>query len=173
MQLRVFTLGFDPVTQRFDDTPVRDFLADKVVDTISDHFFQHDGRPYLALVVRYRPASAQAPDAQRTVDQPSRPAGKGAKRDESWRDTLESADWPVFNRLREWRAERSKAEGIPPYVICNNRQLAEVVRRRPTALAQLAEVEGFGDAKLKKYGAELIDLLVRSGAEPEGGDAQE
>lgn len=166
MQLRVFTLGFDPVTQRFDDTPVRDFLADKVVDAISDHFFQHEGRPYLALVVRYRVGSQPLPPA---TDAP--PAKGKSQRDESWRETLEKADWPVFNRLREWRGERSKAEGIPPYVICNNRQLAEVIRRRPASLAQLAEIDGFGDAKLKNYGAELLALLARAGAEPEGGDA--
>ncbi|WP_275957870.1 hypothetical protein [Rhabdochromatium marinum] len=29
MQVCVFTLGFDPVSKQFDDTAVRDFLADK------------------------------------------------------------------------------------------------------------------------------------------------
>jgi hypothetical protein len=40
-QVRVFTLAFDPVSERFDDTPVRDFLADKVIETVTDHFFIH------------------------------------------------------------------------------------------------------------------------------------
>jgi len=82
----------------------------------------------------------------------------------------EKADWPVFNRLREWRGERCKAEGIPPYVICNNRQLAEVIRRRPSKLSELAEVDGFGEAKLKKYGADLLAIIARAGTEPEKGD---
>ena len=165
MLVRVFTLGLDPATERFDDAPVRDFLAGQDVVSINDHFFIHDGRPHLALVVCYRP-SAPAPQ----------PTGNGAsstsagKRDESWRDALAQADWPLFNRLRDWRGERSRAEGIPPYVICNNRQLAEVVQRRPTKLAELAEVDGFGDAKLKKYGAELLAMIARAGAEPEAGD---
>jgi hypothetical protein len=29
MLVRLFTLGFDPVTERFNDESVRDFLADK------------------------------------------------------------------------------------------------------------------------------------------------
>ena len=46
----------------------------------------------------------------------------GHQRDESWRESLAKEDWPLFNTLRDWRAECAKAEGIPPYVICNNRQ---------------------------------------------------
>lgn len=165
MRVRVFTLGFDPATERFDDEVVRDFVSDKEVESISDHFFVRDGSPYLALVVCYRPTAS----APRTTDKDSA-GGAPRKRDESWRDALDKADWPLFNRLREWRGERAKAEGIPPYVICNNRQLAEVVRRCPAKLAELAEVDGFGDAKLKKYGAELLQMIARAGAEPETGD---
>jgi len=165
MLMRVFTLGFDPATERFDDEPVRDFLADKDVVSISDHFFVRDAAPYLALVVCYRtsPAAVQPTDKGSSGGSPRR-------RDESWRDALDKADWPLFNRLRDWRGERARAEGIPPYVICNNRQLVEVVQRRPMKLAELAELGGFGDAKLKKYGAELLQMIARAGAEPQAGD---
>jgi superfamily II DNA helicase RecQ len=157
---RVFTLAFDTAAGRFDDTPVRDYLADKDVAAVSEHFFTHDGRPYLAVVVHchgIRAADERAADAKRA-------SARG--RDESWRDVLESDDWPLFNRLREWRGERARAAGIPSYVICNNRQLAEVVKRRPASLAALGEVDGFGDAKLKNYGRELLDLLAAAGQAP-------
>jgi ATP-dependent DNA helicase RecQ len=159
VHVRVFTLGFDPVSERFDDTAVRDFLADKVVETVTDHFFIHAGRPYLTLVVRYRLAAPAA-----SIQTASKPSGTAA-RDAAWRDLLRQEDWPLFNRLREWRGERAKAEGIPPYVICNNRQLAEVVQRRPTTLSALAAVDGFGKAKLKKYGEQLLALINHAGAE--------
>ena len=58
MLVRVFTLGFDPATERFDDEPVRDFLADKEVVSISGHFFVCDAAPHLVLVVRYRPSAS-------------------------------------------------------------------------------------------------------------------
>ncbi|MBE9594400.1 MAG: HRDC domain-containing protein [Proteobacteria bacterium] len=38
--------------------------------------------------------------------------------------SLRLTDWLLFNVLREWRAERCKEEGIPPYVIYTNLQLA-------------------------------------------------
>jgi len=49
----------------------------------------------------------------------------------AWRDLLAASEWPLSNRLRDWWGQRAKAEGLPPSVICNNRQLAEVVKRRP------------------------------------------
>ncbi|NCA72186.1 MAG: hypothetical protein EOM91_19345 [Sphingobacteriia bacterium] len=83
MQVRVFTLGFDSVSERFDDTPVRGYLADKAVETVTDHFFIQAGRPYLTLVVRYRLAApaASSPTA-------SKPSGTAAARDAAWRDIL-------------------------------------------------------------------------------------
>lgn len=153
MLFRVFTLAFDPVTERFDDAPVRDYLSDKDVLAIDHHLLTQEGRAYLLVVVRCRGVRTPSAASGDAAD------GLRRRRDESWRDLLEPADWPLFERLREWRGERARAEGIPSYVICNNRQLAEVVKRRPQTLAALAEVNGFGDAKLKKYGKELLGML--------------
>lgn len=150
MHVRVFTLRFDPVTERFDDSAVVGFLADKEVLAIRDHFFVRDGVPYLTLVARYRTGVAPAPAA-------GRPA---TNRDDSWRELLTDADWPLFDTLRAWRVERAKREGVPPYVICNNRQLAETVKARPPTLAALGRIEGFGEAKLKKYGPDLLALIA-------------
>ena len=167
MLLRLFTLGFDPTTERFDDSRVRDFLADKAVEAISDHFFERDGQPWLLLVVRYRLVSGGLTEQAGQATQKTTASKPTKARDESWRELLDKADWPLFNRIREWRGERSRAEGIPPYVVCNNRELAALVKRRPTTLAQIAELDGFGDAKLKKYGAELLAFIAQAGVEPE------
>jgi len=161
MRVRLFTLRFNPATESFDDTAVTQFLADKEVCSIRDHFFIKDDTPYLTLVVCYRPSALPPPpEAQR----------EGRQRDESWRETLPKEDWPLFNTLRDWRSERAKADGIPPYVICNNRQLAEVVRARPDTLTALGAIEGFGEGKLKRYGQELLALVARPVPEP-GGEA--
>ena len=104
MLVRVFTLGFDPVTERFQDEPVRDFVSDKDVVSISDHFFVRDAAPYLALVVCYRPSASVPHTTGKGL-----PGGTARKRDESWRDELDKADWPLFNRLRDWRGERPRS----------------------------------------------------------------
>jgi len=138
-------------------------LLDKEVISIHDHFFIKDDTPYLAVVACYRAASL--PPAA-TSEKPAR------TRDESWRDLLTEADWPLFNTLRGWRSEQAKKEGIPPYVISNNRQLAEVVKARPETLAGLGQIDGIGEAKLKKYGKELLALLVGDAGAEADGDAK-
>ncbi len=158
LHLRVFTLAFDPVTGRFNDDPVRDFIADKDVSLIRDHFFMHDASPYLTLVVSYRGLAPVAAPA-------SAPAGP-RQRDESWRDNLSKADWPLFNTLRDWRGEQARAAGIPSYVICNNRELADVISKRPATLAELGQIDGFGDVKLKKYGAAILAFIAKAGPRP-------
>jgi superfamily II DNA helicase RecQ len=77
-------------------------------------------------------------------------------------DTGDGAELPLFNALRDWCAERSKRDGVPPYVICTNRQCAAMVKARPQSLSKLAEIEGFGKAKLEKYGQEILALLARA-----------
>jgi hypothetical protein len=99
MLVRVFTLGLDPLSERFDDEPVRAFLADKDVISIHDHFFVKEGAPYLALVVCYRMAGLPASAAAVAPGQ--------RQRDESWRDALDKADWPLFNSLRDWRGRKA------------------------------------------------------------------
>ncbi len=138
MKLRILSVPFDPELGRFDDQPLCGFLADKELLGVRDHFLVHEGQPHLAVVLAYRPVTAAA--------QPAARAKKQARR-ESWRELIEQGDMPLFNTLREWRARRSKEEGIPPYVICTNHQLAQVVRARPRTVHKLGEIEGFGSSK--------------------------
>jgi hypothetical protein len=150
MMARVFTLRFDPLLDAFDDGPMRDFLKDRELLSICDHYFEHDGRPYIAVTVTFRCDGAPA---VKPVDVAP------AERKNLWRELLETDDLPLFNSLREWRSTRAKADGVPPYVICTNRQLAMLVRARPQSVAKIGEVEGFGRNKLEKYGRELVAQL--------------
>jgi superfamily II DNA helicase RecQ len=45
-------------------------------------------------------------------------------------------------------------------VVLHDRTLREIARRRPTDRAQLLAVRGVGEAKLDRYGDELLALLA-------------
>jgi ATP-dependent DNA helicase RecQ len=154
MLASVITLRFNPILGGFDDTELRRFIADKEVLSIREHFFVYETLPYLAFTVIYRPL----------VEPATKPA-QPRQRDESWRKLLTEQDMPMFNQMRDWRAERSKEDGVPPYVIFTNKQLAHIVKARPSSLADLARVEGMGKAKLKKYGEAVLSLLAQRTAE--------
>ena len=55
MLARVITLRFDAVIGSFDDGPLREFLKDKEVLSIRDHFFVKNEVPYLTVLVTYYP----------------------------------------------------------------------------------------------------------------------
>ena len=142
MLLRIFTLKFDSIVGGFDDRGLRDFVKDKEALSIRDPFFTRDELPYLAVIVTYnllRPEEGKKP-AQERRDEDR----------EKWRKILEEADWPLFNTLRDGRNQQAQEEGIPPYVISSNRQLAQIAHQRPTSLSKLATIEGLGRIKLEE-----------------------
>jgi len=151
MLIHIITLRFSTALDRFDDSSVQTFIRDKAVLSLREHFFVRNETPYLAIVVIYEPLLEPSSE--------QRENGKRRQRDESWRELLSDDDMPLFDSLRSWRAERCKQDGIPPYVILNNKELAKIVASRPQTLAGLLQVEGFGKAKAEKYGEDVLALL--------------
>ena len=70
------------------------------------------------------------------------------------------ADGPLAEQLRAWRRKRAEADGVPAYVVFNDRTLAALSERQPRSRGELLAVEGIGPSKLDKYGDELLALLT-------------
>jgi DNA helicase-2/ATP-dependent DNA helicase PcrA len=70
------------------------------------------------------------------------------------------ADGPLAEQLRAWRRKRAEADGVPAYVVFNDRTLAALSERQPRSRGELLAVEGIGPSKLDKYGDELLALLA-------------
>jgi DNA helicase II / ATP-dependent DNA helicase PcrA len=70
------------------------------------------------------------------------------------------ADGPVAEALRAWRRKRAEADGVPAYVVFNDRTLAALAERRPRSRGELLAIEGIGPAKLDRYGDELLSVLA-------------
>ena len=114
MKVRVFTLRWDDGSGRFDDADLRGFLEDdsrerEVLD-VSEHFFVHERRPTWAVMVMYRDVAELG---ARRLDRDFR---------KDWRAELDEPGRKLYDELRLWRAKAAKREGLPPYLICNNRR---------------------------------------------------
>ena len=70
------------------------------------------------------------------------------------------ADGPLAEQLRAWRRKRAEADGVPAYVVFNDRTLAALAERRPRSRGELLAIEGIGPAKLDRYGDELLSVLA-------------
>jgi ATP-dependent DNA helicase RecQ len=99
-----------------------------------------------------RPARAQR-GSGRTAD-----AGGGAPAE------LPPAAAALFEQLRGWRAAAAREQGVPAYVIFHDATLRQIAAGAPATLAELAAVNGVGEAKLAKYGPQILDLVAAAGA---------
>ncbi|WP_250866104.1 DNA helicase RecQ [Caballeronia sp. INSB1] len=68
----------------------------------------------------------------------------------------EKARW---ERLRAWRAETAKSDGVPAYVIFHDATLAEIVRSDPDTIDDLRHIPGIGVRKLERFGDELLAVV--------------
>src|SRR5205823_8844978 len=81
------------------------------------------------------------------------PARESRNDERTWTETGE--------KLRAWRLERSRSDGVPPYVVFHDRVLHEIAETRPSSVGELAQIAGVGPAKLERYGDELLALIER------------
>jgi ATP-dependent DNA helicase RecQ len=63
--------------------------------------------------------------------------------------------------LRQWRGAVASQENVPAFVIMHDTSLAEICRKRPTSLAEIRGVSGFGERKTEHYGQQILDALER------------
>ncbi|WP_229401326.1 DNA helicase RecQ [Micromonospora okii] len=73
---------------------------------------------------------------------------------------LSPAAEPVFERLRAWRAATAKEQGVPAYVVFHDATLRQIAAEPPSTLAELAGVNGVGEAKLARYGEQILEALA-------------
>ncbi|APA86380.1 DNA helicase RecQ [Paraburkholderia sprentiae WSM5005] len=69
----------------------------------------------------------------------------------------ERARW---ERLRMWRTETAKSDGVPAYVIFHDATLAEIARLGPASIDALRGVPGIGARKLDRFGYELLHVVA-------------
>jgi ATP-dependent DNA helicase RecQ len=71
--------------------------------------------------------------------------------------TRERARW---ERLRAWRTETAKSDGVPAYVIFHDATLAEIARSGPDTIDDLRHIPGIGARKLERFGDELLEVVA-------------
>jgi superfamily II DNA helicase RecQ len=95
------------------------------------------------------------------LDGPPLPVALTAKVD--YREVLPPEQFEVFARLRTLRKTLSEREGQPVFAIFTNAQLAEIVQRGCQTLEDLKAIAGLGEARVGKYGAEVLAVLQKPG----------
>jgi ATP-dependent DNA helicase RecQ len=92
-------------------------------------------------------------DEQLTIAVPPPRKGRSRRRSEGPVD-------PMFEALRAVRRDIAAAAGVPPYVVFHDSTLRMIAEARPRTLAELARVQGVGEAKLARYGEAMLAAVA-------------
>ena len=71
--------------------------------------------------------------------------------------------------LKKWRLTTAAETSLPPHYVLTNRTLEEIARRRPDSPEALFVVKGIGEAKLRRYGPEILRIVAGDGSVAVGG----
>ena len=85
---------------------------------------------------------------------------RGSSKSIDYREVLAPDEFGLYDRLRTLRKGIAEAEGLPPYAVFTNEQLAAMVRNRASTAAALAAIDGIGEARVRRYAAGLLPLLA-------------
>ena len=72
-----------------------------------------------------------------------------------------------WEALRTLRRNLAQEHAVPPYVIFPDSTLLEMLRSKPTSMAEMGRVSGVGARKLERYGEAFLQVLAGGG----GGEA--
>ena len=73
----------------------------------------------------------------------------------------DAADRLLYNILKDLRKKKAKEIGLPPAIIFMEPSLIDMANQYPVSMDELAQVQGVGIGKAKKYGQEFIDVIQK------------
>jgi RecQ family ATP-dependent DNA helicase len=63
-------------------------------------------------------------------------------------------------RIREWRGAEARRLKVPAYVVLHDRTIAALAAARPRNPRELLNIDGIGEAKVERFGAEILRLCA-------------
>ena len=129
-------------------SPLNAFLRGHRVVRVTREWCGAGGESFWAFCIEY-------------LEGPSDTVATTAKID--YRELLPPKQFEVFARLRNLRKTLSEREGQPVFAIFTNAQIADIARRECKTLEDLRAVDGVGDARVAKYGAEVLAVVLNKG----------
>lgn len=133
-----------------------------------------DGYGTLKLTARSTPLLKGQEAVHFRHDPTPQKALKGAKaRAKATTSDLRGDDSALFDALRDVRGTLAREQGVPAYVIFDNKTLLGIVERKPRSLAALRRVPGVGEVKLQRYGEAFLEVVQRHTTAPDLTDTLE
>jgi superfamily II DNA helicase RecQ len=115
MAIKIITLPFNYEKEIFFEEVVNEFCINKKVIKLREEFFTNNEKAYWTIFIEYETILPKQKEAS----------------------GLSEAENVLFEKLRVWRKERAGKAGVPVYIISTNKQLKELVMKKPKSLEEI------------------------------------
>jgi ribonuclease D len=65
----------------------------------------------------------------------------------------------LLSKLKQWRYQKSQADGVAPFIIAHNAHLEAIAANPPATVQALLTIPGFGPKKIEAYGEGLLKVV--------------
>ena len=89
-----------------------------------------------------------------------RSSGSGSAAAGSGGASAAGVDARLLDALKDWRRQRSRADGVPAYVVFHDATLTEIARLTPRSMVELKRISGIGPTKLDRYGDDVLAVIA-------------
>lgn len=143
MKIKVLKIRILDEFQNDDETLVNNFLSRYDVVDMNSKLVQ-DEINYWSVLIYYQEKFKQSGSSKMNI---------------SSEEELSDEEKIIYNKLKDWRYEKSKELNQPPYIIFHNTHLMSIAKFKPCNLQDLEQINGLGESKIKRYGMEIIEVL--------------
>lgn len=74
-------------------------------------------------------------------------------------ESLTSAGFQLFDKLRALRLEIAREEKMPPYIVFSDKTLIDMAAKMPVNKEEMMNVSGVGENKFAKYGERFLSVI--------------
>ncbi|MBV6879732.1 HRDC domain-containing protein [Epilithonimonas ginsengisoli] len=143
MKVKVLKIRISDQFQNMDEAILNDYLERYDIVDLNTQLVQGDIN-FWSVFINYEEKQIK-PTSSKTNVNPD--------------EQLSEEETIIYDKLKNWRAEKAKESQLPPYIIFHNAHLVAIAKHKPSNFEDLENVKGLGKAKIEKYGVEIIEVL--------------
>ena len=143
MKVKVLKIRIDDRFQITDEAIVNDYLSRFEIVNMNAKLVA-DEITYWSVLIYYNNKKNTVISSKNTVNSESE---------------LSEEEKIIYNKLKDWRADKAREAQLPAYIIFHNTHLMSIARHKPCTLDDLENVNGIGKSKVEKFGIEILEVL--------------
>lgn len=148
MKVKVFKVRISEEFQKSDESVISRFITGREIIKINTQLIKEEINYWSVLIFYNEKTVKITHDDQdksksnlNTIEQPS------------------EEELVIYNKLKEWRSEKARELQLPPYMVFHNSHLMSIARYKPFNLADLEQITGLGESKIRRFGVEILEVL--------------